>query len=196
MLINLLPHRMQALPPARRRWQRELVCALCLAVCMGAALGWWQQAARQAQEQQAQVHAVEQAALRQQHTTLTQDVARLSERLQHMQALQERSNQALAALQQWVPALPKGVVVQSLRQEPSSASPSSANPSPTSYPSSFPSMVLQGVAPPDDSVAQWLQHLPKSLHGELLELRSTPWPQGSGRVNVQHFKVRLHAAGG
>jgi Tfp pilus assembly protein PilN len=181
MLINFLPHRSQPLPPARRRWQQELGVTWVAAGVVGASLGVWQQDALQAQHQQARTEALALTALQQEHTTLRQDVARLNERLQQLQTLQGVSTQALAMLQAWVPALPPGMVVQSLKQEPVSQASDA--------------WLVQGVAPHDDSVARWLQHLPQPLQGELLELRSTPWPQGAGRVPVQHFTVRLQLAG-
>lgn len=204
MLINLLPHRAQPLPPARRRWWREVVLTLLSGLVIGAALGGWQQHAARTQQQQAHAQAAALQAVQQQHTALSQEVKRLEARWVQLQQLQAHSTQALAVLQAWVPALPPGVVVQSVKQEhPASAA-------------GIATWLVQGVAPPDDSVANWLQHLPQALQGELLELRSSSWPQGSGpqnlglqssgsggsgpqglgRVAVQHFTVRLQLAGG
>ena len=185
MLINLVPHRTQPLPPARRRWQRECIAAGLLGVLIGLLGFWWQQDTAHRQQAQVLAERTAHAALVKQHTALKQEVSELSARVQQTQHLQGLSTQALAALQLWVPALPPGMVVQSLRQE------SGVGSSPT--PSA---LLLQGVAPQDDSVAQWLQHLPASIHGELLELRSTTWPHGAGRLPVQHFTVRLQTAAG
>ena len=203
MLINLVPHRTQPLPPARRRWQRECIAAGLLGVLIGLLGFWWQQDTAHRQQAQVLAERTAHAALMKQHTALKQEVSELSARVQQTQHLQGLSTQALAALQLWVPALPPGVVVQSLRQEsgavssltPPTSSPASTTPAAlaTHTPST---LLLQGVAPQDDSVAQWLQHLPTSIHGELLELRSTTWPHGAGRLPVQHFTVRLQTAAG
>ena len=194
MLINLLPHRTHPLPPARRRWWREVGFTLSSSLLMGMALGGWLQHATLAQQQQAHVQASALQALQQQHQALSEEVKRLDARWAQLQQLQAHSTQALAVLQSWVPALPPGVVVQSVKQE---------HPASSAVPATW---LVQGVAPPDDSVAQWLQHLPQGLHGELLELRSSTWshgfgPQGLGTqslsaVAVMHFTVRLQLAGG
>ena len=194
MLINLVPHRTQPLPPARRRWQRECIAAGLLGVLIGLLGFWWQQDTAHRQQAQVLAERTAHAALMKQHAALKQEVSELSARVQQTQHLQGLSTQALTALQLWVPALPPGVVVQSLRQE-SGVGSSPATPATlvTHMPSA---LLLQGVAPQDDSVAQWLQHLPASIHGELLELRSTTWPHGAGRLPVQHFTVRLQTAAG
>lgn len=184
MLINLLAHRTRPLPPAQRRWGRELTAGAMLGLLLGLLGLMWEEQGAQTRAVQAQIQRSAYAALLKQQTALTQEVTELSARSQQIQNLQGMSTQALAALQLWVPALPPGVVVQSLRQEPGQGSSSTA------------SLVLQGVAPPDDSVAHWLQQLPAPLHGELLELRSATWAQGAGRMPVQHFTVRLQSAGG
>ena len=194
MLINLVPHRTQPLPPARRRWQRECMAAGLLGVLIGLLGFWWQQDTAHRQQARVLAERTAHAALVKQHAVLKQEVSELSARVQQTQHLQGLSTQALTALQLWVPALPPGVVVQSLRQE-SGVGSSLATPAAlaTHTPST---LLLQGVAPQDDSVAQWLQHLPTSIHGELLELRSTTWPHGAGRLPVQHFTVRLQTAAG
>lgn len=185
MLINLVPHRTQPLPPARRRWRRECTAAGLLGFVVGLLGLWWQQDTAHRHQAQMLAHRTAQAALMKQHAALKHEVSELSARVQQTQHLQSMSTQALAALQLWVPALPPGVLVQSLRQE------SGVGSSPT--PST---LLLQGLAPHDDSVAQWLQHLPTAIHGELVELRSTTWPHGAGRLPVQHFTVRLQTAAG
>lgn len=200
MLINLVPHRNQPLPPARRRWQRECVAAGMLGFVAGLLGFWWQQDTAQTQQTRLLAERASHATLVKEHTALKQEVSELSARVQQTQHLQSMSTQALAALQLWVPALPPGVVVQSLRQESGVGSsptpPTSSTASTTAVTRTPSTLLLQGVAPQDDSVAQWLQHLPTSIHGELLELRSTTWPHGAGRLPVQHFTVRLQTAAG
>lgn len=176
MLINLLPHRTEVQPHQRARCLQELGVGVLAGLLLGALVGVWQtyQASEVASSNAAlQARISEAAALETPLATLNQQGSQVQAQLQVMQAIQDRRSGAAHVAALWVPELPEGVVMQSLRQEGGK-------------------VWLQGLASDPQRVSDWLQQLNAHTHAELLEIKAAPWRWGRhASATVSRFSVRL-----
>ncbi len=176
MLINLLPHRTEAQPHQRARCLQELGVGVLAGLLLGGLVWVWQthQASEVASSNAAlQARINEAAGLEAQLAALHRQGTQVHTQLQVMQALQDRRSGAAHVAGLWVPELPVGVVMQSLRQEGDK-------------------VWLQGLAIDPQRVSDWLQQLNAHTHAELLEIKAAPWRWGRhASATVSRFSVRL-----
>jgi type IV pilus assembly protein PilN len=176
VLINLLPHRTEAQPHQRARCLQELGVGVLAGLLLGGLVWVWQthQASEVASSNAAlQARINEAAGLEAQLAALHRQGTQVHTQLQVMQALQDRRSGAAHVAGLWVPELPVGVVMQSLRQEGDK-------------------VWLQGLAIDPQRVSDWLQQLNAHTHAELLEIKAAPWRWGRhASATVSRFSVRL-----